>query len=79
MLRGMDGFVILVVAIAFMALGTAILRDYRGLRSNFYQSGIGPPSEAAERRYGRALRLVGWGFMVLPLYPLVVETARLFV
>ncbi|MFD9024742.1 hypothetical protein [Streptomyces parvulus] len=74
----MDWFIILAVAIPFIALGTAIVRDHRSLRSSFYQSRIGPPSEAAERRYGGALRLVGWGFIVLPLYPLVVETARLF-
>ncbi|MET9046735.1 hypothetical protein ACFYYI_40925 [Streptomyces sp. NPDC002387] len=40
---------------------------------------MGPPSEAAERRYGGVIRLVGWVFIVLLLYPLVAETIRLFV
>ncbi|CAM5296911.1 hypothetical protein STENM327S_08844 [Streptomyces tendae] len=74
----MDWFIALAIAVPFVALGTAIVRDYRGFRSSLYQSGIGPPSQAAERRYGGVTRLVGWTFIVLPLYPLVVETIRLF-
>ncbi|MGW8688664.1 hypothetical protein ACWGNN_48300 [Streptomyces sp. NPDC055817] len=74
----MDWFISLAIAIPFVALGTAIVRDYRGLRSSFYQPRMGPPSEAAEQRYGRVIRLVGWVFIVLSLYPLAAETIRLF-
>ena len=68
----------LAIAVPFVALGTAIVRAYRGLRSSFYQPRMGPPSEAAEQRYGGVIRLVGWFFIVLPLYPLTFETIRLF-
>ncbi|GAA3904227.1 hypothetical protein GCM10022207_86800 [Streptomyces lannensis] len=74
-----DWFISLALAIPFVGLGTAIVRDYRGLRSSFCQPRMGPPSEAAERRYGGVIRLVGWVFIVLLLYPLVAETIRLFV
>ncbi|MFJ8606126.1 hypothetical protein ACIRH0_02885 [Streptomyces sp. NPDC093675] len=74
----MDWFISLAIAIPFVALGTAIVRDYRGLRSSFYQPRMGPQSEAAEQRYGRVTRLVGWVFIVLSLYPLAAETIRLF-
>jgi len=74
----MDWFISLAVAVPFVALGTAIVRDYRGLRSSFYQPRMGPPSEAAEQRYGGVIRLVGWVFIALSLYPLVTETVRLF-
>jgi hypothetical protein len=74
----MDWLMSLAIAVPFVSLGTAIVRDYRGLRSSFYQPRTGPPSEAAEQRYGGVTRLVGWFFIVLPLYPLTVETIRLF-
>ncbi|AYC39767.1 hypothetical protein DWG14_04009 [Streptomyces griseorubiginosus] len=74
----MDWLVSLAVAVPLVALGTAFVRDYRGFRSSFYQPRLGPPSEAAEQRYGPVLRLTGWLFIVLPLYPLAFETVRLF-
>ncbi|MFJ2563511.1 MULTISPECIES: hypothetical protein [unclassified Streptomyces] len=74
----MDWFISLALAVPFVALGTAIVRDYRGFRSRFYQPRTGRPSETAEQRYGGVTRLVGWVFIVLSLYPLVGETVRLF-
>ncbi|MFE7173272.1 hypothetical protein [Streptomyces sp. NPDC057616] len=73
----MDWLLTLAIAIPLVALGTGIVRDYRGLRSSFYQPRMGPPSEAAEQRYGRVIRLVGWVFIAVPLYMLVGETIRL--
>ncbi|MDH6488927.1 hypothetical protein [Streptomyces sp. SAI-127] len=74
----MDWLQSLAFAIPGLALGTAIVRDYRGFRSSFYQPRAGPPSEAAEQRYGGVIRLTGWVFIVLSLYPLAYETIRLF-
>ncbi|MFC5779826.1 hypothetical protein [Streptomyces aureus] len=75
----MDWLISVAVAVPFTALGAAIVRDYRGVRSRLYQSQVGPPSAEAEQRYGGVIKLTGWVFIVLPLYPLVAETIRLFV
>ncbi|MFJ9177084.1 hypothetical protein [Streptomyces sp. NPDC102360] len=73
----MDWLIYLAIAIPFVALGTAIVRDFRGLRSSHYQPQLGPPSEAAEQRYGGVFRLVGWIFIAVSLYPFAAETVRL--
>lgn len=65
------------ITVPCVGLGAALVRDWRGLRSRLYQSGVGPPSEAEERRYGGPARLTGWVFIVIGSYPLVAETVRL--
>jgi hypothetical protein len=61
------------VAVPFVLLGGAILRDFRGLRDFF----AGVDGKGKKGRL-QMIRLVGWFFIIVPLYPVFYEMIRVF-
>ncbi|MFF4861874.1 hypothetical protein ACWCRF_11735 [Streptomyces sp. NPDC002405] len=67
----MDLLITLAVFSPAIALGLAIVTDYRGLRI-FFQGG------STEQKYRIPALLTGWLFVVLPLYAIVGASIMLF-
>ncbi|WP_405557027.1 hypothetical protein OIE52_25570 [Streptomyces canus] len=68
----MDLLIALAVFSPVIALGLAVVTDYRGLRTFFFQGG------STEQKYRIPALLTGWLFVVLSLYAIVVATIMLF-
>lgn len=61
----MSLFISIVVAVPLVLLGVALLRNFRGFADFFSGEGRGDARKIS--------KIVGWLFIVLPLYPVIWE------
>lgn len=63
----MELFLITAIFAIPVMLGVAIVSDFQGIGRFFIKDG--------GKRVSLAIKITGWAFIILPLYPIIYETA----